>query len=274
MTLGAGQVRDLLDRHGVRLRQSLGQNFVVDPNTVERIVRLAGVGRGDRVVEVGAGCGSLTVALADVGAQLTAIEIDRRLAPVLAEVLEGSDVEVVIADATETDWTTLTGDSSATLVANLPYNVGTGIVLDVLVSALSIRRLVVMIQREVAERLVAPPGDERRGIPSVVVDYFATAEIVARVPPTVFFPRPRVDSAVVRLERRERPATPAPWETIEPLVRAAFGQRRKMLRRSLAGLVPAEAFDRAGVSPSARPVELDVADWGRLASAREASSDP
>lgn len=274
MTLGAGQVRELLDRHGVRLRQSLGQNFVVDPNTVERIVRLADVGPGDRVVEVGAGCGSLTVALSDAGAKVTAIEIDRRLAPVLAEVLEGRGVEVVTADATELDWAALTGDAPATLVANLPYNVGTGIVLDVLVSAPSIRRLVVMIQREVAERFVAPPGDERRGIPSVVVEYFADAEIVARVPPTVFFPRPRVDSAVLRLERRGVAPVAVAWESMEPFVRAAFGQRRKMLRRSLASLVAAGTFERSGVSPSARPAELSIAEWGRLASAREATPSP
>ncbi|MEQ8716979.1 MAG: 16S rRNA (adenine(1518)-N(6)/adenine(1519)-N(6))-dimethyltransferase RsmA [Acidimicrobiales bacterium] len=267
MTLGAGRVRELLDRHDVRLRQSLGQNFVVDPNTVERIVRLAGIEPGDRVVEIGAGCGSLTVALADAGARVTAIEIDGRLIPVLAEVLDGLAVEVLNVDATGLDWDALCGDDRWVLVANLPYNVGTGIVLDALVDAPRIDRMVVMVQREVAERFVAPAGSALRGIPSVVVDHFATAEIVARVPPTVFFPTPRVDSAVVRLDRHDDADAFARWVGVEPLVRAAFGQRRKMVRRSLAALAEPGDFVAADVNESARPEELTVAQWLRLAEA-------
>lgn len=268
MTLGAGRVRELLDRHGVHLRQSLGQNFVIDPNTVERIVRLAGVEPGDRVVEIGAGCGSLTVALADVAAHVTAIEIDGRLVPVLDEVLDGLDVEVLNVDATGLDWDALTGRDRWILVANLPYNVGTGIVLDALADAPRIDRMVVMVQREVADRFVAPAGSPLRGIPSVVVDHFATAEIVARVPPTVFFPTPRVDSAVVRIDRRGDLDAFARWAAVEPLVRAAFGQRRKMLRRSLVSLIEPGDFAIADVDGSARPEELTVAQWLRLAAAR------
>lgn len=274
MTLGAGRVRELLDRHDVHLRQSLGQNFVVDPNTVERIVGLAGIGRGDRVVEVGAGCGSLTVALAAAGAAVTAIEIDDRLEPVLGEVLRDTDVDVVMADATTVDWADLTAEGRWTLVANLPYNVGTGIVLDVLATAPNVERLVVMVQREVAERFAARAGTPARGIPSVIVEFFAGAEIVARVPPTVFFPTPRVDSAVVRIRRREPPAGRASWAAVEPLVRAAFGQRRKMLRRSLAGLVEPADFAAAGVAESSRPEELTVDQWAALGSRRGDSEGP
>jgi 16S rRNA (adenine1518-N6/adenine1519-N6)-dimethyltransferase len=259
---------ELLERHGVRPSRALGQNFVIDPNTVRRIVRLAAVGSGDRVVEVGAGLGALTVALADTGAQVTAVEVDRQLRPVLDDVLAGSGVRVVEADAMHLDWDDLLGGEGGwTLVANLPYNVATPLVLDVLDRVPAVERLLVMVQREVAERLAARAGDAAYGIPSVKVAYWATAKVVGRVGPEVFLPRPRVESALVDIRRRAEPAVTADPERLFALVRAGFGQRRKMLRRSLAGMVTPETFVAAGVAPEARPEELSVKDWGRLAEA-------
>lgn len=261
------QAQELLERHGVRPSRALGQNFVVDPNTVRRIVRLAEVAPGDRVVEVGAGLGSLTLALAEAGAQVTAVELDRHLLPVLAEVL--ADVHpqptVVHGDALHLEWQGVLGPAGPwQLVANLPYNVATPLVLDVLDDVPAIARLLVMVQREVAERLAARPGSKAYGIPSVKVAYWAEAEIVGRVGPNVFLPKPRVDSALVRIIRRPAPATSADPDALFALVRAGFGHRRKMLRGALAGLVEPDTFVRAQISPEARAEELSVADWGRL----------
>jgi len=255
----------LLERHGLAPRRALGQNFVVDPNTVRRIARLADVGPGDRVVEIGAGLGSLTLALAATGADVTAIEIDRRLVPVLREVVEPVGVRVVAADAMTLDWDELlSGRPRWVLVANLPYNVATPIVLDLLEGVASIERMLVMVQREVGERLAAPPGSAAYGIPSVKLAYRATAKLLGRVSAEVFLPRPNVESVLVGIRRNPAPATPAEPGRLFSLVRSGFGQRRKMLRRSLAGLVTPEAFAAAGVRPEARAEELSVQDWGRL----------
>jgi 16S rRNA (adenine1518-N6/adenine1519-N6)-dimethyltransferase len=268
VTVTRRQAQELLDRHGVHPSRALGQNFVVDPNTVRRVVRLAGVEPGDRVVEVGAGLGALTLALVEAGADVTAVELDRHLLPVLAEVLTDAEPRptVVQGDALELDWSTLlAGGERWQLVANLPYNVATPLVLDLLDHVPSIDRMLVMVQREVGERLAASPGTKAYGIPSVKVAYWAMAEVVGRVGPNVFWPKPKVESALVRIERRSEPATTADPDALFALVRAGFGQRRKMLRGSLAGLVDATAFERAGVSPEARAEELSVAEWGRLA---------
>jgi 16S rRNA (adenine1518-N6/adenine1519-N6)-dimethyltransferase len=173
----------------------------------------------------------------------------------------------VQGDALELDWSTLlAGAERWQLVANLPYNVATPVVLDLLDNVPAIDRMLVMVQREVGERLAASPGTKAYGIPSVKVAYWAEASVVGRVAPTVFWPQPKVESALVRIERRATPATTADPDALFALVRAGFGQRRKMLRGSLAGLVDADTFERAGVSPSARAEELSVEDWGRLAS--------
>ncbi|HEX4819078.1 MAG TPA: 16S rRNA (adenine(1518)-N(6)/adenine(1519)-N(6))-dimethyltransferase RsmA [Acidimicrobiales bacterium] len=261
------QAHELLERHGVRPSRALGQNFVVDPNTVRRIVRVAGVEPGDRVVEVGAGLGALTLALVEAKAQVTAVELDRHLIPLLEEVLAGVDPRplVVQADALALDWPSVLDPGERwQLVANLPYNVATPLVLDVLDGVPQVDRMLVMVQREVAERLASPPGSKTYGIPSVKVAYWADAEIVGRVGPTVFLPQPRVESALVRIVRRATPATDADFDALFALVRAGFGHRRKMLRGALAGLVDVEAFDRAGISPESRAEQLSVADWGRL----------
>ena len=272
--LGPAQVRRLLAEHDVRPSKALGQHFVADPNTVRRIVRLAGVEPSSRVVEIGAGLGSLTLALAATGATVVAVEVDRRLVPVLSAVVGGlPNVTVVQADVRHVDWTVLLGPAAVgrspwQLVANLPYNVATPLVVELLATAPQIGSLVVMVQREVGERLAAVPGQKAYGAVSVKVAYWATAAVVGTVPPTVFVPRPGVDSALVRIDRRERPAVPASvasYERLCTVVAAGFAQRRKMLRRSLAGVVAAEAFEAAGVDPSARAEDLDVGAWGRLA---------
>jgi 16S rRNA (adenine1518-N6/adenine1519-N6)-dimethyltransferase len=266
MTLTRREVLDLLARHDVRPSRALGQHFVVDQNTVRKVAALAEVGPGDRVVEIGAGLGSLTLALAETGAAVKALEIDRHLIPVLRSVVEPSGVEVVEGDAMRADWGALLGDQAWVLVANLPYNVATPLVCDLLDGVPAIERMVVMVQREVAERLVARPGSRAYGAVSVKVDYWAEAAIVARVPATVFAPPPKVESAVVRIVRRSVPAvTGADRAGLFRLVHAGFATRRKMLRRALAGLVSAEAFEAAGIRPEARAEELDVQAWGRLA---------
>ena len=271
MTLGRTQAAAQLDSRGLAPRRSLGQNFVVDANTVRRIARLAGVGPGDHVVEVGAGLGSLTLALAETGAQVLAVEIDNHLIPILQDNTSGCEnVTVVHADAMQVDWhSMLSGAPRWTLVANLPYNVATPLIADLLDGVPEIAAMLVMVQKEVGERLVASPRSPAYGGVSVKVAYWATGSIVGIVPPSVFLPRPNVDSALVRIDRRAEPAVgpEVDREQLFALVRAGFGQRRKMLRRSLAGVVPPEAFERAGVDPTARAEELDVLAWGRLTAA-------
>lgn len=268
MTLTPRQIGELLETRGLAPSRALGQNFVADPNTVRRIVRLAGVGDGDPVVEIGAGLGSLTVALTEVGARVTAVEVDRHLLPVLRELVEPLGVRVVEGDALTLDWGgLLAGHDRWTLVANLPYNVATPLVLDLLDNVPAIEEMLVMVQREAGERLAAGPGDDAYGIPSVKVAYWANAEVVGRVPPTVFVPQPRVESVLVRIARREAPAVGADPDELFALVRTAFGQRRKMLRRSLAGRVEVEAFEVAGIPADRRPERLGIEEWGRLTDA-------
>lgn len=269
MTHSRATIRKLLDDASLAPRRDLGQNFVADPNTVRRIVALAGVGPGDHVIEVGAGLGSLTLALAETGADIVAVEVDRDLAAILREVTaDHGKTRVVEADAMRLDWRAVLdppAEHGWTMVANLPYNVATPLVCDVLDEVHEIERLVVMVQREVAERFAARPRTGAYGAVSVKVAYWGTARVVARVPASVFVPRPNVESAVVEIARRPPPATDP--EALFELVRTGFGQRRKMLRRSLAGVVTPEDFARAGISPTARPEELDVEAWCRLADA-------
>lgn len=266
LTHSPQDLRALLDRHGLEPRRALGQNFVVDPNTVRRIARLAEVGEDDPVVEIGPGLGSLTLALVELGAHVTAIEKDRDIVPVLREVVEPHGVRVVEADALEVNWDeVLAAHNSWSLVANLPYNVATPLVLDLLRDVPRISSMLVMVQREAGERLAAGPGDKAVGIPSMLVAFHGTARVVGRVPATVFHPQPRVESVLVRIVRHEVPPVDTPLEVIEPILRAAFGQRRKMLRRSLSGRLDADAFVAAGVDPQARPETLDLSAWARLA---------
>jgi 16S rRNA (adenine1518-N6/adenine1519-N6)-dimethyltransferase len=267
VTLSSREVRALLTEHGLSPSRALGQNFVADPNTVRRIARLAHIVPGDRVVEIGAGLGSLTLALVEAGAEVTAVELDRHLLPALRSVVEPHGVRVVQGDALFLDWDDVLGEGPWSLVANLPYNVATGLVLDLLADVPAIERMLVMVQREVGERLAARVGDKAYGIPSVKASYWATVEVVGRVPRTVFVPVPKVESVLVRLVRRPRPAVDADPEALFALVSKAFGQRRKMLRRSLAGVVDAETFALAGVRPEARAEEVSLEGWAQLVNA-------
>ena len=268
MTHSRPAIRGLLDDHGLAPRRDLGQNFVADPNTVRRIADLARVGPGDHVVEIGAGLGSLTLALAETGASITAVEVDRGVVPVLATVVEESgvgNVTVVEADAMTADWESLidpTVEGGWTLVANLPYNVGTPLVCDVLDDVPHVTRILVMVQREVHERFGATPGSHAYGAISVKASYWGRPRIVGHVPASVFFPKPNVESALVEITRREPPD--ADPRALFALVRTAFGQRRKMLRKSLTGIVTSEQFDAAEVEPTARPEALGVDAWVRL----------
>jgi 16S rRNA (adenine1518-N6/adenine1519-N6)-dimethyltransferase len=265
-------IRELLESASLAPRRDLGQNFVADANTVRRIAELAHVGTGDRVVEIGAGLGSLTLALADTGAEITAIEVDRGVVPVLRQVVaDRTNVRVVEADAMQLDWANLlAGHDNWVLVANLPYNVATPLICDLLDQVPAITRMLVMVQREAAERFAAQPRTAAYGAVSVKAAYWGTAKIVGHVPASVFVPKPNVESALVSITRREPPPTDP--DTLFALVRAGFGQRRKMLRRSLANIVAPETYDAAGISPTARPEELDVAAWCRLTDAHLADS--
>ncbi len=284
MTHGRAEVHRLLEDHGLRPSRALGQNFVADANTVRRVVRLAGVGPGDRVVEVGAGLGSLTLALLEVGASVTAVEVDRYLLPALRSQVESGGARVVEADALTADWDELAdpAEGSWSLVSNLPYNVAVPVVVGVLESAPQVATLLVMVQREVGERMAAAPGSRAYGAVTVKVAYWAEARLVGAVSPQVFVPRPRVESVLVRIERRPQPGCPhsghtedgrstvpglgsPDYDRLFAVVRAGFGQRRKMLRRSLVGMVDPTAFEAAGVAPTARAEQLGLDEWCRLA---------
>lgn len=275
--LGAAEIRALADRHGIRPTKQWGQNFVVDGNTVRRIVRVSGVGPDDVVVEVGPGLGSLTLALLPAVSRVVALEVD----PVLAEALPDTvaahaptlvdRLEVVHADALAV--TEVPGPAPTALVANLPYNVSVPVVLRMLERFPSLRTVLVMVQLEVAERLAAPPGSKTYGVPSVKAAWYADVRLAGTVSRTVFWPVPNVDSGLVALTRREQPATTAERAEVFRVVDAAFAQRRKTLRAALAGWAGSAAAAEAalvaaGVDPRTRGEQLDVAAFARIAAAR------
>ncbi len=279
--LGAAEIRELAARHGIRPTKQWGQNFVVDGNTVRRIVRLAGVGPGDTVVEVGPGLGSLTLALLPVVDGVVAVEVD----PGLADALPGTvavhapelvdRLEVVRADAlTVTD---LPGPVPTALVANLPYNVSVPVVLRFLELVPSLRSILVMVQLEVAERLAAGPGSRTYGVPSVKAAWYADVRLAGQVSRSVFWPAPNVDSGLVALTRRQPPTTAATREQVFACVDAAFAQRRKTLRAALAPWAGSPALAEAalvaaGVDPRTRGEQLDVGAFAAIASARLADA--
>ncbi len=270
--LTAPDVRRLADRLGVRPTKTLGQNFVVDPNTVRRIVRTAAVGPDDVVVEVGPGLGSLTLGLLGQVDRVVAVEIDA----VLAQALPGTVAErlperadrlaVLRQDALRL--AVVPGPPPTALVANLPYNVAVPVLLHLLEVLPSLRRGLVMVQAEVADRLAAAPGSRTYGVPSVKAAWYADVRRAGAVGRTVFWPAPHVDSGLVALTRREPP--PGDRARTFAVVDAAFSQRRKTLRAALAGWAgsPAEAERRlraAGIDPGARGEQLSVTDFARLA---------
>jgi 16S rRNA (adenine1518-N6/adenine1519-N6)-dimethyltransferase len=281
--LSPTDVRGLLAAHDLKPSRALGQNFLADPNTARRIVRLAGVAPGDRILEIGPGIGSLTVALAEAvlpGGEVVALELDGHLLPVLAEVVgDVGHVTVVQGDALTIDYSPLLGGTGAwTMVSNLPYNVATPLMARLLEEVPALRRLSVMVQKEVAERLAAPPGTRACGAISVKVAYHATAAVVGVVPPTVFMPRPKVDSAIVRFERRPAPPVDVPSpDGLFALARSGFGQRRKTLRQALRPLLGGEVervLAAAGVASMARAETLTLEEWAALARAAAAVAPP
>lgn len=275
--LGASDVRAIAERWGIRPTKQWGQNFVVDANTVRRIVRRAGIGSDDVVLEVGPGIGSLTVGLLAAGARVLAVEIDPVLAQALPDTIEQWDprararLAVVAADALRV--TALPDDPTA-LVANLPYNVAVPVVLHLLQTFPSLRKGLVMVQAEVADRLVAPPGSRTYGVPSVKFAWFAHGERAGSVPANVFWPVPRVESGLVAFTRQAPPDTAASRSEVFAVVDAAFAQRRKTLRAALAGWAGSASeaeriLHAAAVDPGARGESLDVAAFARIAAARD-----
>lgn len=276
--LGPAEVRALAGELGVRPTKRLGQNFVHDPNTVRRIVRAAELAPDDVVVEVGPGLGSLTLGLLPAVAAVHAVEIDPVLAARLpltaaerAPALAGR-LTVHTADALRVRADDLGGPAPTALVANLPYNVGVPVVLHLLAELPGLRRGLVMVQAEVAERLAAAPGSRAYGVPSAKLAWFAAARRAGPVPRAVFWPVPNVDSGLLAFDRHDPPA--GDREDVFAVVDAAFAQRRKALRSALAGWAgsPAAAeaaLTAAGISPMARAETLGIADFARLVAARE-----
>jgi len=259
---------------GIRPAKQRGQNFVIDPNTVRRIVRASGVGPHDVVVEVGPGLGSLTLALLGNVRRVVAVEVDPVLAAGLAQTIAAyapdhvDAVEVVAADALRL--VSLPGPAPTALVANLPYNVSVPVLLHLLALLPGLERGLVMVQSEVADRLVARPGSRTYGVPSVKAAWFASVRRAGAVGRNVFWPAPNVDSGLVAWERRDPPRVSVPREQVFAVVDAAFAQRRKTLRSTLKGLAgSAEAAERAlaraGVSPQARGESLGVEQFARIA---------
>jgi 16S rRNA (adenine1518-N6/adenine1519-N6)-dimethyltransferase len=275
-------VRALLTEHGIRPKKRFGQHFLADPNTARRVAKLADVQPGDPVLEIGPGLGSLTLALLDRGARVLAVEVDAKLARVLESVLdqagvERDTIEVRVADALSVDWSAaLVGDSEWSCVSNLPYNVAVPVVVRLLEEAPAVTRIVVMVQREVGERLAAGPGDPEYGAVSVKVAYYAEASLLGTVPPTVFVPRPNVESSLVGLRRRSAPPVSVPSVSeLFTLVRSGFSQRRKMLRSALRPVLGAHATDvlvAAGIAPTARAESLGLEQWAALARSAAAAA--
>ena len=262
------EMRELLGRHGLSPRKSLGQHFLADPNLTRKVVAAAGVIPGDNVLEIGAGTGTLTRALHEAGAHVLAFEVDSRLGPVLAETLEGLDVDLRLMDARHFDFASLQTGGAWKMVSNLPYDIGTGLLLDLIRTAVSIGSFTVMVQTEVARRLAARPGTADYGLPSVIVGLHGAATRLFSVPPQVFYPAPRVESAVVGIRRQ--PHT-GPIERAIDLAVAGFGQRRKMLRASLRSSLadPLAVCAAAGIDSARRAESLSPAEFLRLAEAAQ-----
>ncbi|MFP5298752.1 MAG: 16S rRNA (adenine(1518)-N(6)/adenine(1519)-N(6))-dimethyltransferase RsmA [Actinomycetota bacterium] len=263
--IGARRIRGLLDANQVRLTKSLGQNFVIDPNTIRKMVSAAEVSPDDHVLEIGAGAGSLTLGLAAAARRVTAIEMDKRLAPILDATLSGAtNVEVVYGDALVVSLSDYRAD---TVVANLPYNIAATVVIKILEGCPTVRSMTVMTQKEVAERLAAEPDSKTYGQTSVLVAFDAGARTKGSVSRNAFFPVPNVDSSIVRLDRHPPPEVDR--LVFKDVVKAAFAQRRKTVRNSLAtlggGIDVEAALREAEVDPGARAEVLTVDDFVRVA---------
>jgi len=274
--LGATEIRRLAAELDVTPTKKLGQNFVVDANTVRKIVHVGGVRAGERVVEVGPGLGSLTLAILETGASVTAVEIDHRLAARLPQTASEHGVPadaLTVVDADALRVTELPGGPTV-LVANLPYNVSVPVLLHFMETFPDLRRGVVMVQAEVGERLAAPPGSKVYGAPSVKAAWYGPWRLAGNVSRQVFWPVPNIDSVLVAFERDDEPrGDEALRRATFRIVDAAFQQRRKMLRQALSvvlGGTAAEAsatLERAGVEPTVRGEQLSIDDFVRIAEA-------
>lgn len=270
MSQTRSEISGLLAKHGVAPRRRLGQHFLADPNIIRRIVDLAGEPKQTKALEIGVGTGTLTKALAEAGFPVEGFEIDNRFSPILSDVLGSLDIDIRFEDATAVDFSEYGGEQQWVLVSNLPYNAGTPILLDLLRKAGGLRRFVVMVQGEVAERLTAGPGSRTYGFPSVVVGLYGSARLAFRVRRHVFLPVPGVDSAVVVIER-----TAPPGELRDLALRlaaAGFEQRRKMLRSSLRPVIPdglAGVLMEAGVDPRLRAEMVSPEGFMAIARALE-----
>jgi 16S rRNA (adenine1518-N6/adenine1519-N6)-dimethyltransferase len=272
--LGAAEIRSLADRLGIRPTKQRGQNFVIDANTVRRIARTAELSPQDVVLEVGPGLGSLTLAVLPYAQRVVAVEIDDDLAAALPATVEAhrpdllDRLEVVHADVLHIR--ELPGDRPTALVANLPYNISVPVILHLLETFPSIKRVLVMVQLEVADRLAAKPGSKVYGIPSVKANWYGQVARVGTVGRTVFWPAPNVDSGLVAIVRHAEPVADVDRRELFAVIDAAFAQRRKTLRAALAGwagsaVVAEDILREAGIDPGIRGEQLGVVDFAQIA---------
>ena len=274
--LGAADIRRIADQAGIHPTKRLGQNFVIDPGTVRRIVRLAGVKPGQSVLEVGPGLGSLTLGLLEAGCLVTADEIDsglaRRLPQTVSERMPEALDRLTVINRDALTLTPQLADGAGrtadlTLLANLPYNVATPIILTLLARFANLSRFLVMVQKEVADRLTAGPGSKVYGAPSLKLAWYGRAAQAGKIGRHIFWPAPNVDSALVSFVRNEEGHIGEDERTrirVFALIDAAFGQRRKTLHAALKGLVPPEAFKAADIDPSRRGETMTIAEFAAL----------
>ena len=268
--------RYILQTFGLHTKKRFGQNFLINEKIVRGIAEAAKIGPGDLVLEVGPGIGTLTQALAETGADVKSVEIDTTLLPVLAKTLEGySNVEIIPGDILKTDIAKITGGRPFTVAANLPYYITTPIIFALLEEELPLERLVVMVQKEVGERMTASPGGKEYGPLSLAPQFYSEPHMAIQVPARDFMPAPKVDSTVVVCEKRAVPAVDVPARLFFKVVRAAFSQRRKMLSNCLKSIVPAghtagEWLERAGIEASRRGESLSLEEFGTLVKTYEA----
>lgn len=257
----------ILKTFHLRASKRMGQNFLIDGAIVRGIVEAAEIAPGDRVLEIGPGIGTLTQGLAEAGAQVVAVELDRKLPEVLAHTLQGYDnVRIHQGDILRVDLRELMGEGSYKVVANLPYYITTPILMTLLERRLPITKIVTMVQKEVAERMTAPPGGKDYGALSVAVQYYTEPEILLEVPPNSFLPAPEVDSVVISCRLRESPVVQVRDEKVFfRVVRAAFGQRRKTLSNALRGA----GFEKGSVQKALAQAEIDSARRGETLSLEE-----
>ena len=273
MVIGKSDLKNIMEKHDLKPSKSLGQNFVVDPNTILKIIRAANIEKHQQILEIGPGLGSLTSQLSTTS-KVVAIELDRYLVPALEEVLnhfgERENVEIIIQDAMKIDWKEFFSHRQGIwkMVANLPYNIATPLIVTLLENAPEIQSIFVMVQLEVGERFAASPKSKAYGIPSVKAQYWAETKVLGKVSPNVFLPIPKVDSAILQIIRKPSPPE-VNYTNFSRLIQTAFQHRRKMIRKSLSTLIPISNFTIAEISPQSRPEELSVADWVKLTNTLE-----